>query len=242
MPAYDVVVIGLGIMGSAALRALARRGLRVVGIERFAPGHDRGSSHGATRIIRLGYFEHPSYVPLLRRAYTLWRELERDCGRRLMHITGIVEIGPPDGDRRHRNARRIARSMIWRTRCSMRADAMRRFPAFKLPADYVAVMQPDGGYLAGRTGDRGFDRAGASRRRGNTHRRDRARDRAARRRRARDHRSRRHRRAQRDRHRRSLGTRRCCPISRRRCASRGRCSAGSSRCNEPPFAKLFRCS
>ena len=146
MPAYDVVVVGLGIMGSAALRALAGRGLRVVGIERFAPGHDRGSSHGATRIIRLGYFEHPSYVPLLRRAYTQWRELERDCGRRLMHITGIVEIGPPDGivvagtlaaSREHELAHEVLDAR----------EAMRRFPAFKLPADDVAVTQPDGGYL-----------------------------------------------------------------------------------------------
>src|SRR5205814_885803 len=61
-----------------------------------APGHDHGSSHGGTRIIRLGYFEHPSYVPLLRRAYALWRQLEAASGRRLLHITGIAEIGPRD--------------------------------------------------------------------------------------------------------------------------------------------------
>lgn len=73
MAHFDVVVCGLGAMGSAALHHLARRGKRVLGLERYTPGHDRGSSHGSTRIIRLGYFEHPSYVPLLRRAYTLWR-------------------------------------------------------------------------------------------------------------------------------------------------------------------------
>ena len=73
---FDVIVCGLGIMGSATLHHLARRGKRVLGLERHAPGHDRGSSHGQTRIIRLGYFEHPSYVPLLQRAYALWRELE----------------------------------------------------------------------------------------------------------------------------------------------------------------------
>ena len=67
--AFDVVVVGLGAMGSAALHHLAVRGSRVLGIEQFAIGHDRGSSHGLTRIIRLGYFEHPSYVPLVRRAY-----------------------------------------------------------------------------------------------------------------------------------------------------------------------------
>jgi sarcosine oxidase len=68
MAHFDVVVCGLGAMGSAALHHLARRGKRVLGLERHSPGHDRGSSHGSTRIIRLGYFEHPSYVPLLRRA------------------------------------------------------------------------------------------------------------------------------------------------------------------------------
>ena len=69
MAQYDVVVCGLGVMGSAALYHLARRGQRVLGIDRYPPGHDRGSSHGDTRIIRLAYFEHPSYVPLVRRAY-----------------------------------------------------------------------------------------------------------------------------------------------------------------------------
>jgi sarcosine oxidase len=98
MAEFDTVVCGLGAMGSAALCHLARRGQRVLGIERYEPGHDRGSSHGATRIIRLGYFEHPSYVPLLRRAYALWRELEQESGRRLLHRTGIVEIGTPEGN------------------------------------------------------------------------------------------------------------------------------------------------
>src|ERR1700757_1019342 len=93
----DVAVIGLGATGSAALHHLARRGLRVVGMERFAPGHDRGSSHGETRIIRLGYFEHPSYVPLVRRAYEMWRALEQASGQPLLHATGIVEIGPQGG-------------------------------------------------------------------------------------------------------------------------------------------------
>jgi len=97
MAHFDVVVCGLGAMGSAALHHLARRGKRVLGLERHSPGHDRGSSHGSTRIIRLGYFEHPSYVPLLRRAYAQWRELETAAGRRLLHVTGIAEIGPPSG-------------------------------------------------------------------------------------------------------------------------------------------------
>src|SRR6516162_8748219 len=98
MPSFDAAIIGLGVMGSAALAALARRGRRVVGIDRYVPGHDRGSSHGATRVIRLGYFEHPTYVPLLRAAYPLWRDLEARSGRALMTITGIVEIGAPDSE------------------------------------------------------------------------------------------------------------------------------------------------
>src|SRR5262249_59550536 len=95
MMAYDVVVIGLGATGSAAVLHLARRGQRVLGLERFAPGHEHGSSHGATRMIRLGYFEHPSYVPLLRRTYALWRELETPGGERILHPTAITQMGPP---------------------------------------------------------------------------------------------------------------------------------------------------
>ncbi|MDT3683865.1 MAG: N-methyl-L-tryptophan oxidase [Pseudorhodoplanes sp.] len=143
---FDVAVIGLGAMGSAALYHLARRNVRAVGIERFSPGHERGSSHGSTRIIRLGYFEHPSYVPLLRRAYALWRELEAASGRSLMTITGIAEVGAEDSE------------LVQGTLASSRLhdlpheilDAtalMRRYPAFCLPADFIGVVQPDGGYL-----------------------------------------------------------------------------------------------
>jgi sarcosine oxidase len=147
MAKYDVVVIGLGAMGSAALCALARRGARVLGIERFAPGHDYGSSHGGTRVIRLGYFEHPSYVPLLRRTYELWRELEAASGQELLHVTGIAEIGPPDGtvvpgtllaSRTHGLPHEVLKA----------AALMERFPAFRIPLDFVGVVQPDGGFVA----------------------------------------------------------------------------------------------
>ena len=146
MAAHDVVVVGLGAMGSAALQALARRGRRVLGIERFAPGHDRGSSHGVTRLIRLGYFEHPSYVPLLRRAYELWRTLEQASGRKLLHVTGIAEIGPPDGVLVH-GTLASARLHSLQHEVLEAQDLMRRYPAFRVPPHYVGVVQPDGGFL-----------------------------------------------------------------------------------------------
>jgi sarcosine oxidase len=146
MPATDVVVIGLGAMGSAAVYRLARRGRRVIGIERFRPGHEHGSSHGATRIIRLGYYEHPSYVPLLRRAHDLWRELETAAGRPLLQITGIAEIGPADG-KLVAGTLAAARTHDLPHAVLAAPEFMRRFPAFRIPADCVGVLQPDGGIL-----------------------------------------------------------------------------------------------
>jgi sarcosine oxidase len=146
MAHFDVVVCGLGVMGSAALYHLARRGKRVLGLERYAPGHDRGSSHGHTRIIRLGYFEHPSYVPLLQRAYALWRELEDASGRQLLHLTGIAEIGPPAGIL-VRGTLEAARLHGLRHDVLAAPELMRRFPAFRVPPEHVAVVQPDGGFL-----------------------------------------------------------------------------------------------
>src|SRR5205823_10072872 len=84
-PMFDAIVIGAGGVGSAAMFHLATRGARVLGLDRFPPGHDRGSSHGRTRIIRQAYFEHPDYVPLLFRAYELWAELGQRRGRPLLH-------------------------------------------------------------------------------------------------------------------------------------------------------------
>lgn len=93
---FDVIVIGLGGMGSAAAYHLAARGQRVLGLEKFTPAHDRGSSHGGSRIIRQSYFEDPAYVPLLLRAYELWDRLASDSGREVYRMTGGLFIGPPD--------------------------------------------------------------------------------------------------------------------------------------------------
>src|SRR3982750_1167302 len=94
---FDVIVAGVGAMGSAACYELTRRKLRVLGLEQFGLPHNRGSSHGQSRMIRLAYYEHPDYVPLLRRAYELWDELEAESGQKLLFKTGGVYLGPPEG-------------------------------------------------------------------------------------------------------------------------------------------------
>ena len=93
---YDVAVLGLGAMGSSAAYHLARRGVNVLGIDQFHPPHRWGSSHGETRVIREAYFEHPSYVPLVQRAYELWEELEQESGEQLYLKTGGLMIGAKD--------------------------------------------------------------------------------------------------------------------------------------------------
>ena len=90
---YQTIVVGVGGMGSATCYHLARRGKRVLGLERFDIPHTKGSSHGVTRMIRLPYFEHPSYVPLLKRAYELWYELEQVVNEKLLYITGSIDAG-----------------------------------------------------------------------------------------------------------------------------------------------------
>ncbi|MFB6368077.1 MAG: FAD-dependent oxidoreductase, partial [Gemmatimonadota bacterium] len=98
MDDVDVVVAGLGVAGSAAARELALRGHRVLGLDRHAEGHDRGGSHGESRLIRRVYYEGPHYVPLLGRAFRAWRELEERSGRELLLRTGGLTVGPPDGE------------------------------------------------------------------------------------------------------------------------------------------------
>src|ERR1700756_985959 len=90
---FDVIVVGLGAMGSAAAMHMARRGARVLGLDRFGPAHDQGSSHGESRLIRKAYFESPAYVPLLERSYPLWDALAADTGATLLHRTGLFLSG-----------------------------------------------------------------------------------------------------------------------------------------------------
>jgi sarcosine oxidase len=133
-------------MGSATLFHLARRGLRVLGLERFDLVHDQGSSHGLTRIIRLAYWEDPTYVALLRRAYELWRELESLAGERLLHVTGSVDASPEgrpifEGALRSSQLHDLAHEV-------MDGDELhRRFPGYRLPSQIRCLYQPDGGFL-----------------------------------------------------------------------------------------------
>ena len=134
-------------MGSAAADALARRGRRVLGLDRFAPPHDRGSSHGRTRVIREAYFEHPLYVPLVRRAYTLWHELERDAGATLLTQTGLLSMGPPDGcvvggARRSAHEHRIAHEEL------DAAQMRQRWPALRPPKGAAGLYEARAGLLA----------------------------------------------------------------------------------------------
>ncbi len=143
---YDAIVLGVGGMGSAALSHLAHRNYKVLGIEQFDIPHAMGSSHGVTRIIRKAYFEHPSYVPLLHRAYELWRDLEKTSGHELLRITGSLDIGQTgspvlDGSIRSSVLHGLPHDVL-------SARQLRdRFPAYNLPSEYQAVYQPEGGFL-----------------------------------------------------------------------------------------------
>lgn len=143
---YDTIVVGLGAMGSATAYHLARRGERVLALEQYRPGHTLGSSHGDSRIIREQYFEHPLYVPLVQRAYELWRELEQRSRTPLMSIHGGLMIGRPDGDVVRGTIRSAVEHSLSHEVLSP-ADVHRRFPAFSLAPGLVAVFDPHAGIL-----------------------------------------------------------------------------------------------
>jgi sarcosine oxidase len=144
---YDVIVVGIGGMGSAACWHLARRGQRVLGLERFDIPHAMGSSHGVTRIIRLPYYEDPAYVPLLHRAYELWAEAERATGETLLVTTGSIDAGPED-DALFQGALASARLHRLPHDVLSGDEVNARFPGYQLPASTRAVFQPQGGLIA----------------------------------------------------------------------------------------------
>lgn len=146
MPSFDVIVVGGGGIGAAAACHLARRGASVLVLDRFPIAHAFGSSHGQTRLIRLAYFEHPDYVPLLRRSYELWRDLERASGRTLLVENGLLMAGPPDGEVIAGSIRSAEVHDLAIERLSP-TEAMGRFPVFSLPDDWATVYEPRGGHL-----------------------------------------------------------------------------------------------
>jgi sarcosine oxidase len=143
---HDVLIAGLGAMGSAAAFHLARRGVRVCGFDRHSPPHTMGSSHGQSRIFREAYFEGAAYVPMLRRAYELWRELERDTATRLLLQTGGLMFGRPDSEL-------VAGTRASAEQCGLEHEVLgvaqiaRRFPALRPEPDMVAVYEPRAGIL-----------------------------------------------------------------------------------------------
>ena len=143
---YDAIVIGLGGMGSATLYELAKRGKRVLGIEQFGIAHELGSSHGVTRIIRLAYHEHPSYVPLMRRAYELWRDLEAKTEEQILHITGSIDAGPPDGSNFNGSLLSCEEHDLPHDVLTS-AEVTKRFPGYRLPSETMAVFQGEGGFV-----------------------------------------------------------------------------------------------
>jgi sarcosine oxidase len=146
MSTYDAIVLGAGGVGSAAMYELARRGASVLGIDRFNPPHDRGSTHGQSRVIRQAYFEHPAYVPLLLKSYRLWRELEQQVGRELLNEVGVLEVGPSD---------RIVVPgvLLAATKYQLFVEELvaseieRRWPGLRVSDNLVGVLDPRGGYL-----------------------------------------------------------------------------------------------
>lgn len=143
---YDLIILGAGGVGSAALWQAAKRGLRVLGLDRFEPGHDRGSSHGQTRIIRQAYFEHADYVPLVLRAYALWEELSSLGHTALMRETGLLQVGPPEGE--------VVRGVLGSARqhgldveSMSAAESEQRFPGLVVPPGMVTVYEKKAGFL-----------------------------------------------------------------------------------------------
>lgn len=137
-------------MGAAAAWRLASRGRRVLLLDRHVPPHRLGSSHGETRIIREAYFEHPAYVPLVRRAYELWRELEAQSGEQILRITGGLMIGPPDGAV-VTGARASADQFHLPYELLDARQISARFPAITLPPGHCAVHEPRAGMLSAET-------------------------------------------------------------------------------------------
>ena len=144
---WDVIVIGCGGFGAACLAELSGRGLRVLGLDHFAPPHDRGSSHGETRIIRKAYFEHPDYVPLLHRAWDLWADLSERSGGGLLNRCDLVMTGAADSEV-VRGARESAAQHGLAVENLTAAEGRARYPVLAIPESHDVVVERTAGWLA----------------------------------------------------------------------------------------------
>jgi sarcosine oxidase len=143
---FDVAVVGLGGIGSAVAAQCATRGASVIGLEQFGPAHDRGSSHGKSRMIRQAYFEDAAYVRLVLRSYELWRELEQKSAEQLLRITGVLSVGE-EGSEIISGTKRSAVEHELRLETLSRREVEERYPTLRLLTDEVALFEPDGGVL-----------------------------------------------------------------------------------------------
>src|SRR4051812_30343753 len=144
--AFDVIVVGAGGMGAAAAFELARRGRSVLALDQFPLVHDRGSSHGHTRIIRRAYYEHPAYVPLVRRAFERWYDLEQRTGRHLLTECPCLSVGRPDGE----VVTGVLAAALEHGLSVERlpgTDLHTRFPQFRFDDRYIGVLERDAGFL-----------------------------------------------------------------------------------------------
>ncbi|MDG1874679.1 MAG: N-methyl-L-tryptophan oxidase [Mariniblastus sp.] len=148
---YDCIVIGFGGVGSAALWEAAKKGWKVLGIDRFGPAHTQGSSHGQTRIIRRAYFEHPSYVPLTHRAFDLWEELNKrhrtsPSIKELITQVGLLQIGSSDSEV-IRGIQKSADIHGLSIETFTPEEIQRRLPIFKIPENHIGLFEPDAAFL-----------------------------------------------------------------------------------------------
>lgn len=146
MSTFDAIVVGVGGMGSAALCHLARRGARVLGLEQFAVPHERGSSHGGSRVVREAYYEHPDYVPLLRRCRAHWTELEQASGLRLVHRVGALYAAAADHPLLA-GALHSARTHGIPHEVLDGSALARRFAGFAFPEGHVGLFEPGAGFV-----------------------------------------------------------------------------------------------
>ncbi len=143
---FDVIVIGLGGMGSATAYQLTRRGKRVLGLERYTPAHNLGSSHGKSRIVRQAYFEHPAYVPLLMRAYELWEQIEQETGKNLLTLTGGLMLGLPESET-------VAGSILSARKHGLEHEILdareikRRFPPLQPSQETISLYEKKAGFV-----------------------------------------------------------------------------------------------